>query len=132
MQKNSVHVFGAVRLHRMPCVPPKKDLHSSLFMTDAREDGAKTSDRLLSYLCILISAIPHGCTLNTYGDNAATIKSRYLVGWAGEMVSSWRLESLTMRFMVLGHTKFAPDRSRLARVGGTCLGQCSWAADTSR
>jgi hypothetical protein len=111
LQKDSVHVFGAVQLHRRPTDAIDKPLHTSLYMTDEREDGSKTSDHLLSYLSLLVERMPpRGVHLNIYGDNAATIKSRYLIGWAGEMVGNGRLESVTMRFMVPGHTKFAPDQ----------------------
>lgn len=44
-------------------------------------------------------------------DNAtSTNKNRYLIRWAIELVQQSRLDHVRLPFMVVGHTKFAPDR----------------------
>lgn len=44
------------------------------------------------------------------GDNAATIKSRYIVAWAYEKVEEGVFDEVELRFLVPGHTKFSPDQ----------------------
>jgi len=109
--KNSVHIAGVVLFHRLPADPVGDSRHTLLYITDEREDGAKTNDHLLSYLELLLQYLPAGVRqLRLFGDNAATIKSRYIVGWAHDVVTRGRLDTIELRFMIPGHTKFAPDQ----------------------
>lgn len=124
LMKLNVHLWGAVFLHAIPGVEgvapgrAEKDL-SIFFATDERADGAKTSDHLITYLNKVLAILPAWCVrLHVYGDNAATIKSKFLVAWAANSLVSGRLVDLKMSFMIPGHTKFAPDRlfSSVSRV----------------
>jgi len=119
LQKETIHLFGAVCIQ----YTERADFEyqhpggNSVFLTSEREDGAKSSDHLLSYLLLILNQLPIGCRrLQLCGDNAATIKSRYLLAWAMETVQSGVLDDIILTFMLPGHTKFAPDRlfSRLS------------------
>jgi hypothetical protein len=111
LAKNSVHIAGVVLFHRMPSDPADGTRHTILYITDEREDGAKTNDHLLTYLELLLEHLPAGVRqLRLFGDNAATIKSRFIVGWAHDVITRGRLDAIELRFMIPGHTKFAPDQ----------------------
>ena len=43
-------------------------------------------------------------------DNARICKNRYLLGWANELVERGRFDCVRFFYMVVGHTKFQPDR----------------------
>ena len=103
-----VHLFGICCHHGLPPGTPD----SWVYLTSEDEGGAKTADSLLTYLDLFLAnaAIPQRTRLVVWGDNAATIKSRYLCHWATEQVRSGRLQEVQCSFMVPGHTKFAPDR----------------------
>ena len=43
-------------------------------------------------------------------DNARVCKNKYLLAWANELVDQGRFESVRFIYLVVGHTKFEPDR----------------------
>ena len=101
-QKLTVHLFGLVQHH----------LRGSLvYLSDERAGGAKSSDHICSYLTHYVSTLPAWVrTITIWGDNAGTIKSRYLVAWAADLVArAGHLRTVHLRFMLPGHTKFSPD-----------------------
>ena len=101
-QKLTVHLFGLVQHH----------LRGSLvYLSDERAGGAKSSDHICSYLSHYVSTLPAWVrTITIWGDNAGTIKSRYLVAWAADLVArAGHLRTVHLRFMLPGHTKFSPD-----------------------
>jgi len=112
LQKEVIHVFGAVRFTGDGKDDPNEDTEgSTIYFTSEKEDGTKTNDHLLTYLSKIVDGLPRACRrIILYGDNAATIKSQYAIAWMLEMVEVGRLDEIQFRFMVPGHTKFAPDR----------------------
>ena len=103
-QKLVAHVFGVT--------DSAEGALQRAYITDEYQDGSKSADHLLSYLEHVVRELPPDVTeLTIWGDNAATIKSRYLAGWATELMAraDTRLSELHLRFMLPGHTKFAPD-----------------------
>lgn len=82
-----------------------------IIVTDETQGGDKDSNHTVSFLDAHCAAlrdrgIKH---LRLIGDNARTIKSRYLIGWAYHLVQSNVFEKVDVNFMVPGHTKFKPD-----------------------
>lgn len=43
-------------------------------------------------------------------DNARICKNKYLLSWANELVDQGQFDSVRFCYMVVGHTKFQPDR----------------------
>ena len=100
-QKLTVHLCGLVQHH---------DGRPHVFLSDERASGAKVADHLCSYLTQYVASLPtYVSKLTIWGDNAGTIKSQYLVGWAADCVEEGRLKEVNLRFMLPGHTKFSPD-----------------------
>ena len=100
-QKLTVHLCGLVQHHGG---------RSVVYLSDERASGAKVADHLCSYLRDYVRSLPPNVTtLTIWGDNAGTIKSQYLVGWAADCVEEGVLTEINLRFMLPGHTKFSPD-----------------------
>jgi hypothetical protein len=83
--------------------------------------GPKNTDHtvsLLSYYLFHSTLVPEWvkCVCIFLDNATSTNKNRYLIGWAVELVQQSHLDHVRLPFMVVGHTKFAPDRlfSRIA------------------
>lgn len=58
----------------------------------------------------MVSVFPWIRRLKIFLDNATDTKSWYLFGWAMEMVSTGKVDSIHISFLIAGHTKFPPHR----------------------
>ena len=77
--------------------------------------GPKNTDHtvsLLSYYLFHSGLVPEWvkCVCIFLDNATSTNKNRYRIGWAIELVQQSRLDHVRLPFMVVGHTKFAPDR----------------------
>ena len=84
--------------------------------------GPKNTDHtvsLLSHYLFHSGLVPQWvkCVCIFLDNATSTNKNRYLIGWAMELVQHKLLDHLRLPFMIVGHTKFAPDRlfSRIAK-----------------
>ena len=57
------------------------------------------------------------CMAIFLNNATSTSKNKFLFAWAMGMVNSGEVEHIHIRFMIVGHTKFAPDRL-FSAIGG--------------
>ena len=83
-----------------------------VYICDEAAAGSKTSDHTISFFQHFIDAhVDNWVKRVTFClDNARVCKNKYLLAWASELVQQGRFESVRFFYMVVGHTKFQPDR----------------------
>ena len=82
------------------------------YLCDELAAGSKTSDHTISFFQHFIDEHIDSWVRNiTFClDNARVCKNMYLLAWAHELVNQGRFESVRFFYLVVGHTKFEPDR----------------------
>ena len=91
----------------------KEDRESNYtYLCDELAAGSKTSDHTISFFQHFIDNHIDSWVRNiTFClDNARVCKNKYLIAWANELVDQGRFESVRFIYLVVGHTKFEPDR----------------------
>ena len=85
---------------------------SYTYLCDELAAGSKNSDHTISFFQHFIDTHIDSWVRNiTFClDNARVCKNRYLLAWANELVEQGRFESVRFFYLVVGHTKFEPDR----------------------
>lgn len=83
-----------------------------LYICDELAAGSKTADHTISFFQHFVDLHVDAWVKNiTFClDNARICKNRYLLAWANELVQRGRFDSVRFFYMVVGHTKFQPDR----------------------
>eukprot|EP00475_Leptophrys_vorax_P023095 TRINITY_DN3148_c0_g1_i1.p1 TRINITY_DN3148_c0_g1~~TRINITY_DN3148_c0_g1_i1.p1 ORF type:complete len:175 (-),score=40.71 TRINITY_DN3148_c0_g1_i1:183-707(-) len=84
-----------------------------VYICEESAGGPKNSDHTISFLKSFLFEdflqrfpwIRHVCFL----DNSRITKAQCLINWGVEVVNQGLLESLEFSYLVVGHTKFAPD-----------------------
>ena len=82
------------------------------YLCDELAAGSKNTDHTISFLSHVLethvdSWMRH---VTICPDNVKICKNSYLLSWAKEMVDRGRFETFRFFYMVVGHTKFLPDR----------------------
>ena len=90
------------------------------YICDELAAGPKNTDHTISFLNHFIDMQIDSWVKNiTFClDNAKICKCKYLLAWADQLVNQGRFKSIRFIYLVVGHTKFEPDRlfSSIART----------------
>lgn len=90
------------------------------YICDELAAGPKNTDHTISFLNHFIDTEVDSWVKNiTFClDNAKICKCKYLLAWADQVVNQGRFKSIRFFYLVVGHTKFEPDRlfSSIART----------------
>lgn len=83
-----------------------------IYLCDELAAGSKNLDHTISFFQHFIETHIDSWVRNiTFClDNARVCKNRYLLAWANELINQGRFESVRFFYLVVGHTKFEPDR----------------------
>ena len=101
-------------------VDHSKKASNHTYICDELVAGPKNTDHTISFLNHFIATKLDGWVKNiTFClDNAKICKCKYLLAWADQVVNQGRFKSIRFFYLVVGHTKFEPDRlfSSIART----------------
>ena len=82
------------------------------YLCDELAAGSKNSDHTISFFQHFVDTHIDVWVRNiTFClDNARVCKNKYLLAWANELVCQGRFDRIRFFYLVVGHTKFEPDR----------------------
>ena len=82
------------------------------YLCDELAAGPKNTDRTITFLNHFLHNHVDDWVKNVTFclDNARICKNKYLLSWANELVNQGQFHSIRFCYMVVGHTKFQPDR----------------------
>lgn len=93
-------------------VDHSKKTSNHTYICDELAAGPKNTDHTISFLNHFIDTQVDSWVKNiTFClDNAKICKCKYLLAWADQVVNQGRFKSIRFFYLVVGHTKFEPDR----------------------
>lgn len=101
-------------------VDHSKKASNHTYICDELAAGPKNTDHTISFLHHFIDTQIDSWVKNVTFclDNAKICKCKYLLAWADHIVNQGRFKSIRFFYLVVGHTKFEPDRlfSSIART----------------
>ena len=101
-------------------VDHSKKASNHTYICDELAAGPKNTDHTISFLNHFIDTQIESWVKNmTFClDNAKICKCKYLLAWADQLVNQGRFKRIRFIYLVVGHTKFEPDRlfSSIART----------------
>ena len=101
-------------------VDHSKKASNHTYICDEVAAGPKNTDHTISFLNHFLDTKIDSWVRNVIFclDNAKICKCKYLLAWADQVVNQGRFKSIRFVYLVVGHTKFEPDRlfSSIART----------------
>ena len=93
-------------------VEHSKKPNNYTYFCDELAAGPKNTDHTISFLQHFIDSHIDSWVQNiTFClDNARICKCKYLLAWADQLVEKGRFKKVSFMYLVVGHTKFEPDR----------------------